>query len=308
MYLQEVAIKNFRRIEDACVRIDESETLIVGRNNSGKTSLLDFIEMTLASKRLQYSDFPLRKRKEMHRLFKDFIEEKISYEELCEHFPYSTIEYHINYEEENEDESLGFLSPFIIDVDADIALAIIRAVYRFRASESDLQSTFEGCFEGTGKTIDLDELKHVCKEKFSTLFHLKVYAVNPSQEEDCQERPQSDLANLFPYKLITAERDLGEDEKRRNSSLDKLIASFFNADEGAFEEDVLERIKTLRRTIGDANRDIQRNSDELLSQLVEAAVGFGYPDPDTGELSLAVLTQLNIDDLLKTNTELAAKV
>lgn len=34
-------VKNFRALEDASIEIDSKTTLVVGRNNSGKTSLVD---------------------------------------------------------------------------------------------------------------------------------------------------------------------------------------------------------------------------------------------------------------------------
>ena len=43
MRLTEVHIKNYRLLLDSKLTVDESVTLIVGRNNTGKTSSIDFL-------------------------------------------------------------------------------------------------------------------------------------------------------------------------------------------------------------------------------------------------------------------------
>lgn len=44
MYLTKINIKNFRLILDASIDFDKELTLIVGKNNSGKTSCMHFIK------------------------------------------------------------------------------------------------------------------------------------------------------------------------------------------------------------------------------------------------------------------------
>src|SRR5690625_6181626 len=43
MYLDKIKINNFRQFENEVIDFDSNLTLIAGSNNSGKTSLLDFI-------------------------------------------------------------------------------------------------------------------------------------------------------------------------------------------------------------------------------------------------------------------------
>lgn len=44
MRLSNIKIKNFRLIIDAELEVDENTTLIVGRNNTAKTSFIDCID------------------------------------------------------------------------------------------------------------------------------------------------------------------------------------------------------------------------------------------------------------------------
>lgn len=59
MYIQQVEIKNFRLLSDVELALEAQTTVIVGRNNSGKTSLSEVIRRLLAdgSVTFQLEDF-----------------------------------------------------------------------------------------------------------------------------------------------------------------------------------------------------------------------------------------------------------
>ena len=52
-----------------------------------------------------------------------------------------------------------------------------------------------------------------------------------------------------------------------------------------------------------ANKNVQKQSDEILSAVVNSSIGFGYPNIE--ELKLGVTTQLSIDDQIKNQTKLS---
>ena len=70
---------------------------------------------------------------------------------------------------------------------------------------------------------------------------------------------------------------LGEDDTH-NSSLGSLISSFFDMSEADLDPDVAEEIKRLRTLVEKANKDVQKQSDEILSAVVNSSIGFGYPN------------------------------
>lgn len=62
MLLTKIHVKNYRLLVDSWMDIDSSMTLIVGRNNTAKTSCMDIIEKVLKGSSLSYDDYPLSKR------------------------------------------------------------------------------------------------------------------------------------------------------------------------------------------------------------------------------------------------------
>lgn len=130
MRLLEIRIKNYRLLIDAKLDVDAKTTLIVGRNNTAKTSCSSCINTVLQGSDFSYNDYPLSKRESLHNLFLQFMEKKLSYEDLCEKIETISVEFLVDYSLDDPDVKLGALSPFIIDVDVDTTTALIRVEYR----------------------------------------------------------------------------------------------------------------------------------------------------------------------------------
>ena len=231
-----------------------------------------------------------------------FMEKKLSYEDLCKQIEIISIEFLVDYSLDDPDDNLGALSPFIIDVDVDTTTALIRAEYRLKTDEKTLWTLLESSYYKDGAFSPSEDAHKVLADNFGKLFGLTVYAINPNNQDDKQVKSHKELHDLFPFHAIPAERVLGEDDTHK-SSLGSLISGFFDTSEAELDPDVAEEIKRLRSIVEKANNDVQKQSDEILSSVVNNSIGFGYPNIE--ELKLGVTTQLSIDDQIKNQTKLS---
>ena len=302
MQLSKIKIKNYRLLIDAELEVDPKTTLIVGRNNTAKTSCFSCIGNVLDGVDVSFNDYPLLRREEFYTKIALFMEKKLSYEELCKQIEVISIDFLVDYSLDDPDDNLGALSPFIIDVDVDTTTALIRAEYRLKTDEKTLWALLESSYYKDGSFLPSEEAHEVLADNFGKLFGLTVYAINPNNMEDKQVKSQKELHDLFPFHAIPAERVLGEDDTH-NSSLGSLISGFFDTSEAELDPDVAEEIKRLRTIVEKANKDVQKQSDEILSAVVNNSIGFGYPNIE--ELRLGVTTQLSIDDQIKNQTKLS---
>ena len=303
MLLTKIHVKNYRLLVDSWMDIDSSMTLIVGRNNTAKTSCMDIIEKVLKGSSLSYDDYPLSKRQSLFDLITSFMCKSISFDELNHKLEVTSLEFTVDYSLDNQDANLGALSPFIIDVDIDTTSALIRAEYSLKIDEKVLFEVFEeACYIDGNFTPNFEKIRNICKANFAKIFGLKIYAINPKNDKDMQAKTQNELVTLFPFFSIPAERILGEDGMQNNNSLGKLITSYFSVDVDELSSEVATEIKTLREVVDIANKTVQKRSDELLSSVVNKAVGFGYPNAE--ELQLGVSTELKIDEQIMGNTKL----
>ena len=302
MQLSKIRIKNYRLLIDAELEVDPKTTLIVGRNNTAKTSCFSCIGNVLEGKTVSFNDYPLFRREDFYAKIALFMEKKLSYEELCKQIEVVSIDFLVDYSLDDPDDNLGALSPFIIDVDVNTTTALIRAEYRLKTDEKTLWALLESSYYKDGAFSPSEEAHEVLVDNFDKLFRLTVYAINPNNMEDKQVKSQKELHDLFPFHTIPAERVLGEDDTH-NSSLGSLISGFFDMSEADLDPKVAEEIKMLRTIVEKANKDVQKQSDEILSSVVNSSIGFGYPNIE--ELKLGVTTQLSIDDQIKNQTKLS---
>ncbi len=303
MRLSNIKIRNYRLLIDADLKVDDSITLIVGRNNTAKTSCVELIDKVLKNKVLSYDDYPLTKRKYAYVLLAQFMRNKLSFENLCKKFPVTAIDFYIDYSLDDPNMNLGALSPFIIDVDVDSTMAIIHVEYSIKIGEDSLRTMFETCFfENDNFVCKPEDVRDVCITNFAKIFGMNIFAINPQNENDSQLKTQKELVDLFPFYSIPAERMLGENGDHNSNSLGTLISGYFSVDIESLDPKVVEEVKILRKVVEDTNVKLQRQSNELLGTIVNRAVGFGYPNAE--ELQLGVNTRLQIDDQIKDKTEL----
>lgn len=302
MQLKRIRITNYRLLVDAELDVDPQITLIVGRNNTAKTSCFELIKRVLDGVPFIYNDYPLSKRDSFHNHIESYMKKEIDFETLCNTLDTISIEFLVDYSIDDPYAHLGALSPFIIDVDENISTALIRAEYRVKPDEKALWNALESSFYNNGSYSPTDDAREKTISYFSNIFDLTIYAVNPRNPKEKQIKTHKELRELFPIQLIPAERLLGEDGTR-NSSLSSLISDFFNPSDDELDPVIIEKVKELRQVIEYANKSVQHKSDEILSDIVNKAIGFGYPNKE--ELQLGVITRLCIDEEVKNQTELS---
>ena len=212
MQLSKIRIHNYRLLIDAELDVHKETTLIVGRNNTAKTSCIDCVSTVLNDKNFSYDDYPLEKRQELHNLVAKYMAKEISFSELCENLPIISIEFIVDYSSDDLEDNLGALSPFIIDVDLDTTEALIRVEYKLKIEEKALWNLLEKTFYKNNVWMpDTTEIHDIVVNSFTKIFGLTIYAVNPKNMKDRQVKSSNELSELFPFYSIPAERILGED-------------------------------------------------------------------------------------------------
>lgn len=301
MYLKKIRIKNYRLLIDTELEVDTKTTLIVGRNNTAKTSCFICIACALNDKNLSFDDYPLSKRESFYKNIDSFMAKEITFDSLCKLLEPISIEFYVDYSSEQPDDNLGALSPFIIDVDEDVTTVIARAEFKLKSNEKDLRDILEKSYHSDDGIDAVDEVHNAIITNFGKLFGWTIYAVNPKNGER-QIKNHIELQNLFPFHFIHAERRLGEDGTQ-DTSLSALISDFFDTSEDKLDPNISQKVKDLRAIVEKANKDVQKQSDSLLGELVRLSVGFGYPNGE--ELQLGVTTKLSIDNQIKNQTQLS---
>ena len=318
MYLKEIHVENFRLLKDVNVILDPNLTLIVGKNNTGKTSFANLIKKVISEeKSISINDYPLECRDDLYKTIEDYWSGKIREEkEIKERISEPRISFYIDYSEEDESQLLGALSPFIIDIDESITSARIDAIYTFDASSAgelfgQCKTKYDQLIKAHGsketkddKLVSFDRslVSTAIKSCFDKFFSLRVWAVNPNNPEDYQERPSSALKKLFIYRTVEAERNLDESENNNEHPLIGIMKRVFNPDEEELTGLLSPKINELNSYIDDASIIAQERINVLMDSIIKGMIHFGYPSAE--DLELKANTDISLKQQILSNTDL----
>lgn len=143
--LARVCVEGFRLLEGIDIAIEGGATVIVGRNNSGKTSLTEVFDRFLGEQagRFRLEDFAAAVRPKFltAKALRDS-DESAPHSVLAE-LPVIALTLTFSYDQNAGD--LGPLSPFVIDLDPDCTIAIARIEYSAgRSHGSELSAAPQG--------------------------------------------------------------------------------------------------------------------------------------------------------------------
>lgn len=299
MHIEKVRVEGFRLLEDVEIMFEPTATVIVGRNNSGKTSLTDVFDRFIGEnkRKLRLEDFSAGIRNK-------FVEAKKLADnggepgDLLASLPRMALTLTIRYEKA---EQYGPLDPFVIDLDENSTAAIICIEYA--ASLRTLRSLFEL----PAKDGDVDETQwfyRCLRESVPNAYALKVFAVDPTDETNTR-----DFDNLAPLDLllqcdfVRAQRTLDHAKQGEAEVIGKLLQTLYHtaasATAPAADKTLAEQLK---KQIATVEKDIQAGFDGMVKGLLPALQAFGFPSLNDTELRPE--TSLNVETLLSDHTKI----
>ena len=110
MRIKKISVRNFRILQDSTLDFDKDLCLLLGRNNTGKTSFMVLIEKFLKTGDFNFNDFSINLRRKLFAF-----DEKTDVNELAIQL-IMTLEY-------DENDNLCHLSEFILDLDPDCSFS-----------------------------------------------------------------------------------------------------------------------------------------------------------------------------------------
>jgi hypothetical protein len=300
MRVKKIAIKNFRLLEDVELSLEEITTVIVGRNNSGKTSLTELFRRILSGNEPEFAlqDFSLGAHEQFWEAFvlkSTLVEEN----KIREALP--AIEARLTLSYATSAPSLGPLSDFIVDLNPDCSDALI--VIRYELRDGRIDALFEGLpvdQSPEGRASKADVFRAI-KERVSKLYGATLKAVDPGDptNERSQEWPK--IKALLQTGFINAQRGLDDETRRTSEVLSGILQNLFNNArlESANQEDRDIAIG-LENAVQGIQAEIDGDFQKKLSSLLPAFGLFGYPGlPDP---QLCTETILDVDRLLTNHT------
>ena len=294
MLIKEVRIRNYRLLKDVKMTLDKRSTLIVGRNNTGKTSVTEIFRSFLAgpSPRLKYEDFNQLSLSEFENALVAF-QKGVDEQEIRPQIP--TIELELLVDYRDDADAYGVLGDFIIDLDEDLYETRILASYQVK--NGAINSLFSG--------LDLSDRTSyfkALKESISLNFESVLYAIEPNNSDNRVELDFNKIKRLIRAEVINAQRGLDDETHNERDVLGKSLGNIFNSSSNAGAP---ETFKALSGEINEVVEELQTRVDTdfqgKVEQLLPTLTIFGYPGLQDPNLSAS--TELNVKSLLESNTK-----
>ena len=290
MKIKKLKIKNYRLLKDVSLSLSDTSTVIVGRNNTGKTSLTEIFRSFLSdNSKLKYEDFNMSALAEFEVAQAAYAEEREdSY--IRELIPAIELEMLLNYEDNQDD--YGSLGDFILDLDDNQTET--KLLISHQLGDGKIKPFFEGL-------MDSDNYCKELRVRIGSFFETKVFAIDPCDDTNRVAVDFAKVKRVLLANFINAQRGLDDETHNEKDVLGKSLGNIFKS---ASLETAPEEFKTKSVDINSVISELQTKVDsdfqDKLKELLPKLELFGYPglqDP-----TLSAQTELNVTSLLESNT------
>lgn len=292
MKIKQLHIKNYRLLKDVSLSLSDTTTVVVGRNNTGKTSLTEIFRSFLSeNSRLKYEDFSMSALDEFERA-------QVAYTEGQEEpdvrklIPSIELEILLNYSD-NQDE-YGGLGDFILDLDENQNETKILICHQLK--DGKIKPFFDGLDSSNSASYYKD-----LKERIANLFETNVFAIDPSDDTNRIAVDFAKVKRVLLADFINAQRGLDDETHNEKDVLGKSLGNIFKS---ASLESAPDEFKSKSAGINTVIDELQTKVDTdfqgKLKELLPSLTLFGYPG--LGDPNLSAQTDLNVTSLIFPNT------
>lgn len=230
MHISKVSIKNFRLLRDSTLDLRQNLSLLVGKNNSGKTSLLVLFEKFISqTNSFHYNDFSLSLRDKILTLNQDTEIDDLSIRMVLE----------IKYD---ESDNLANLSEFILDLDPEIKT--VKILFECRIDKKALLNEVS--------EVKKEERKEIIIKSLSRHLISRIYVFDDSSHDGKDdffkinrhklvEKDLKDIKKLINLQFIHARRNVYSSDESNDSKkpLSALTTAYFNSSNDVPNDDLV---------------------------------------------------------------------
>lgn len=298
MKIKTLEIKNFRLLKDIKLSLEDQTTVIVGRNNSGKTSLTEIFRRLIGDKNPSFSiyDFSISSIED----FKKALHEKLEGKgdaEIRAKLPVIEIKITIEYPVDVVD--LGILGDFIIDL--DVASNVVVIAIQYSLKDGKIDALFEGIVDESEESIKA--FTKSLKEKIPSLFETRIIAIDPNDALNTALMEYSKFKSVIGASFINAQRGLDDVTHSEKDVLGKVLAQLFKTSKSeAAPEDMREKSAALQVVIDDIQGIVDTDFNNQLDTLLPALGLFGYPG--LSDPNLSTETTIDVSNILESHTKI----
>ena len=301
MYLNKITVSNFRLLKDFSVDLEQNLSLIIGKNNSGKTSLLYLIHKIFNWRDkggcIRIDDFNIDYKNSLVKMLtKDHEVDEKEYEEDG-----VRLRLYIKYTDDDDLSNVGLI---MMDLDENNYYVVLGYDYvlpyesykRLRGKARDNAKKHNSSLKDEVETIlDKNISNYFILRRKSIAYDASTSQVDENNYIDLMYRPQFHEDALISIGYIDAKRQVANKEHDKTLSLQ--TAELFEK----LKSEENEALDKFIKTIADSDKDLGEVYGEMFSEVVDKVEEIGGFMPK--ETKLKITSSLQQQNLLKGNTK-----
>lgn len=303
MKVIKIEVENFRLLKNFSMDLEEDLSLVIGKNNTGKTSILSVLDKFLNEKsKFSYDDLNIDFRNELEGLIKS--------PDVPDEFPPKGVKLKIHIEYDEVDD-LSNVSRVLMDLDPDNNKIILGFEYTVTYTDF-LKIRADYAAFAANEKVKVDEkkknkpreLKEFLKQELDKYFHthkvsfeydMATNAINDTNFIDLESEGIS-IKDIIGFKYISARRDVTNKEKE--NTLSKQTSNLYkkkedNSEKNQATENFKDQLSETDNTLSDIYKDLFRD----VIKKVQDFGGIKLNDTD-----IEIISTLQHRELLEGNT------
>lgn len=306
MILRKMKVKNFRLLKNFELDFKDELSLVIGKNNSGKTSAIIILDKMLNSSKVMWEDINLECQKEFYKKIVDF---DISEQEKVASLETVNLQLFIEYD---DNDSYANIQKFMMDLNPENNIIVLEFISLISAKKIiELKNNIS--------EKNIDDFKSFSKfmsKNFANFFETKKYSrgfdieSNQITQDRSEEIDNKDIQKVIKVAGIRADRAVSNDD--RNHVLSGLTGKYFSSYKAAKDES--ESVFTrLEEKLEEADKELYKIYNGEKSESGEAIEGIfsdvidvikTYGGAENG-IDIAIESSVSEKNLLSDNTNLS---
>lgn len=284
MRISRIEVKNFRILKNFAIHLENNLSVVIGKNNTGKTSLMHIMQKFLnsPSNTFNFEDFSIP--------YQGIILEKIE-SELIDEESYDDLKIELKiFIEYGDDDSLENINSLFLDLEPSNNEVLLSFEYGLTYDNYvKLKEDYKNHELGRS-LIDFIKKHH------KTYFKIKRKAVDPSEESNTIEIEDYKIQKIINIQSISAQRDVSNEDGDGTGSektLSRLSYKYFKP----FEDSRAPHVIDLQKKLIETDNNLTGSYEQIFKGIIDDVEKFSYNDS-----KLSIKSNFEEVNLLKENT------
>ena len=298
MYISKINIFNYRLLRNTKINCEKELSLIIGKNNCGKTSLLSILNKCIGSKsdvgNFEYFDFSISFQKRLYEVVKG----TNSFEE--NELTGIRVDLYIEYD---ENDNLANISKLMLDLDPNNKTIVLRFDYAISARLDKLREDFNN-YKNDRKHIIIDEdaFNKFIGKNHKRYFQFNQYSVLYDYKKACidneyfklLDKKSGDLSKIISFSYISAKRNV---DNLDDTKLSALSSVYYEKTKNPNEDN--STVLEFEKQVDDTDKEFDKIYLKVFNNLIDKISKFGGIKKD--DTNLKIISHIHASKLLKDN-------